>query len=1006
MWYIKAVQKNGGYFNPLLKKRKIKLFLRGIFMRRKSILAVGATLALAATAMGSNFTFPSPWNPAGRPASEVTQMVTITWDDNAYSGLSRTGYEVRDQWEFDESPNGMVEGRTAFQHQHFVDWLQPDPAAPAEGTYGNMNFSQCIGWTELPNDTWNACRPNAEGITEAGPVRMGMNWALNLNSQAKMTFFMLSGLYVDVVAVNHGAWDATNEPHGWQAGRSRAGWWTGEEIGQPWVNPRSGYRTLPTAWGREHGVNVGRTVPVGAAGNNQIPTSGGSRAQFNTITRVSHMALELGHEIADHSIDHMETNTWIMPSGAPFNQRYIAGQWGAGGFSRWDNEGWRPTAGTANNAHDMTDWGQPVNLTNAFGTTGANLNRGWRTFAGRQLSQAGWTGAIRLSNDWIMNTATDQGGLGLSTNNRGILNSTLARGIATATPQRRVYGWRAPRLESNSNMFFALSALGYRYDSSLEDGFEMHVTGENMLWPFTLDNGTRNSWTQADRGSRVFHDTMPAGLWQIPINVVIVPENIRPAVIDNWNMINDALNETGIGQPNRRSADGWDGKITAFDFNVFIHYAMTPEQFTATMNNTLGLRRGATGNRAPFNWGTHTDYYTPVYDRGTLMNGFNRNNYGLVLTRNTWKTRISATEAWVSSAISSGVRFVTAMELIDTMIAMTIEGENRIEDNHSIPTTDFTLQGGIGMAAGTPLANGTLMSGLQAGPNSQGNQPRFVLNLEGDNRFDRLTHISLDYISRTATAVRLILADPREESGEVIREVILAHRYSPIGWSGHPNTNFETAFARPNFGGFRNSGKIPLSSFDFDQYFTGTRNYTAINPANIKRVEILPLAPANVTPVHGQWGAAAGNQTTGGMSGGEFVSDNPITHAERTAPFDLAFAIRNIQFHTGEVFDWGETPDLPPPAGITSRVGRAGTRAALSIAGLTTNSLRLNIAQAGTYNIGIYTVNGRQIQSFRGETLSAGMNTLNLNNLARGVHVVRIQGVNNNQQLVRQVIVR
>ena len=63
---------------------------------KKTILAVSATLVLAATAMGQkSYNFPSPWNPAGKPANQVTQYVLYTWDDNGYSGMAGTEYEWR-----------------------------------------------------------------------------------------------------------------------------------------------------------------------------------------------------------------------------------------------------------------------------------------------------------------------------------------------------------------------------------------------------------------------------------------------------------------------------------------------------------------------------------------------------------------------------------------------------------------------------------------------------------------------------------------------------------------------------------------------------------------------------------------------------------------------------------------------------------------------------------------------------------------------------------------------
>ncbi len=63
-------------------------------------------------------------------------------------------------------------------------------------------------------------------------------------------------------------------------------------------------------------------------------------------------------------------------------------------------------------------------------------------------------------------------------------------------------------LEVNSAMFYALADLEYLYECGLEEGYEKHVDGQNFLWPYTTDNGVRNSWTQLNIGERVFMDTI------------------------------------------------------------------------------------------------------------------------------------------------------------------------------------------------------------------------------------------------------------------------------------------------------------------------------------------------------------------------------------------------------------------------------------------------------------------------------------------------------------------
>ena len=978
-------------------------------MKQGKILAAGAVLALAATTMAQtaadgNYAFPAPWNPAGRQARDVPQFIAITWDDNAYSGLNRTGYEP--------FPGA------AFAQQNFIGGMHPDENAPGgNGTWGQPGI--CTRHTDAQReqgifcDGYVNCKPNRLRIYEnnatGGRRMMGMNWSINADAfrnNVPMTYFMLAGFYVDVWSSGtEGTWDDNTRHQAWQDNESRLGFLTGEEVGQPWVNSGSGYRRLPVAWGREGGVWATRA--------NEAP-------QRNTITRVSLAAVQQGHEIASHSIDHKETNSWLRNDS----------RWA--GFHSWGGEGYRNSPANQqyisgpNREIFTTLWGQPYNMTAEFGQAGRDLDRGWIPMAGRQLSENAWHGAIKLADDWIMNRYSDRdGGLGLRNNAR----------------QNTVRGFRAPRLESNSNMFYALKRAGYVYSSSLEGGFESHIDGRNFLWPYTTDNGVRNTWVQADRGARVFHDTMPTGIWEIPINVVIVPENRRASVVENWNRINDALNAHpggAIGQPNRMNAATWDGKITAFDFNLWILYGMTAENFQATMRHTVEMRMAPGGNRAPLNYGTHTDYYTPVYDFGTLMNPFNRSNFGLIITGgqtapagspwtlpegvdpqlgpagtpswctpalcgpipsftipnnawNSWTIRQDETERWVDWAKSynpipgsRGVQFVSSMQLIDSLRAMNREGERRIvaANDRSLNNSDFRLYWG-GRWGTVDAQNRVLAAGnmeLQAptkGSATEPGQPQpvFVYEVQG-NELALMTHISLSYKSRTATSVRLVY-DNNDGRGEIVREAILAHRYSPIGWEGRTNQNYER-------GEMRNSGRIPLTSFDFEEHFRGTRNYSAINPANIKRIEIAPLAPANVTPLHGQFGSG-------------------ITYATRTDPYNLAFTISNIRIHSAanadSLFKYDDI-DLPSAVANASVMGRT-----LSLAGISNNALKLNIAQTGKYDVKVFTANGRLIQSFNATNLTAGVNTLKLNNLGKGVYMIKIQGIDNKQTLTRSALV-
>jgi hypothetical protein len=61
-------------------------------------------------------------------------------------------------------------------------------------------------------------------------------------------------------------------------------------------------------------------------------------------------------------------------------------------------------------------------------------------------------------------------------------------------------------------------------------------------------------------------------------------------------------------------ADWFDpktGKITGFDYNLWVQFQMTKEELLATLMYTLDLRYD--NNRAPFMFGAHTDYYSSKY---------------------------------------------------------------------------------------------------------------------------------------------------------------------------------------------------------------------------------------------------------------------------------------------------------------------------------------------------------------------------------------------------------
>jgi len=892
---------------------------------KKGILAAGAMFALAATAMGADYAFPSPWNPAGKSLSEINQWATIIWDDNQYSGAGGSYYEPK--------------AGAAYSEVGRVDGIAPKAN---------------------PEDTWtNKQNPLSIFSTGKGKDKYGLAWALeNIGKERSkpipQTFNMITGLFVNTWTDAEVQWSETpSEPANWQRAQSALGYWTGEEMGTnlpdigndpdyyPIVFDKSGYKSVPVAWGREMRAGLS-------------PTNVANCSQQNFITEMVQKIVDAGiHEIGNHTIDHMETNS-ILGDGKTTARQGKRGY--AYITSGSDNDVSKLDRGMSTPygskpGDEMSPWGIIYNQVDEYGTKGHALIRGWAINVGRWMEQDVWKRYIEMSEEWLTKAKSDkEGGLGY--------------------PKAKIQGFRAPRLEVNSAMFYALKEAGYRYDCGMEEGYEDHVDGYNFLWPYTTNNGQRNSWTQANIGERVFIDTMPEGLWEIPVNCFIVPQDVRAEAVANWNAINDG--KVGGAKEEPMVASEWNGKVTGFDFNMWIIYGFTKDMFKKTMNTTLDRRLA--GNKAPLQYGAHTDYYTPIYDFGTLLNAFNRNNYGLSVTRgwNTWKIREEGTEEWVDYALSKGVIFLTGQALLDSLSKMNKDGEDRIQSTKVLNDAEFVgyvdgnEESGLGTFNG---ATGIEKKEFMAKPGTEKN-PTYVYSFAAGT-FPNMTHISLEYRSRTATAVRLVMED------DSFREVILAHRYSPIGLrDGNPSQSFEAS------NDLRNSGKIPLTSFDFPSWFEGRRNYSSIDPAKIVAIEISPLAPYTDAPRHGekeQWGT------------------------ERSSDFALKYTFKNVTVYEGRKFEY-QVDDLPDiEVGIIAPVKTNGRT--LALAGISANALKLNVATAGKYDVKVFGVNGRLLQSFNSQTFGAGMNTLKLNNLAKGVYLIKVQGINTKQQLTKSAVV-
>jgi peptidoglycan/xylan/chitin deacetylase (PgdA/CDA1 family) len=202
---------------------------------------------------------------------------------------------------------------------------------------------------------------------------------------------------------------------------------------------------------------------------------------------------------------------------------------------------------------------------------------------GEKFSSAEWAAEIATCKDWLTKPFVEselaQPSTGLGLDPAGIL------------------GFRAPFLEYGPPLFPAVRGAGLSYDCSVEEGFEERFSGTDLVWPYRIASGY---------GERSSAAAGEAELWELPVYAVIVPPDeacerygVEPGLRARLHAVRDYLRPE-------------DGKITGFDWNLWVDFGMTAKEFVATLEYTLDQRLA--GNRAPLLFGTHSDIYSEQYE--------------------------------------------------------------------------------------------------------------------------------------------------------------------------------------------------------------------------------------------------------------------------------------------------------------------------------------------------------------------------------------------------------
>jgi hypothetical protein len=177
-----------------------------------------------------------------------------------------------------------------------------------------------------------------------------------------------------------------------------------------------------------------------------------------------------------------------------------------------------------------------------------------------------------------------------------------------------VVGFRAPFLSHNDEMFTALEAIGFAYDSSVPNCFGEKEDGTNCSWPYTLGQGSPD----ADAFVRKLktEDLQPQlspptikrhpGLWEVPVTTLIVP----PDSAASQYRFNTGLRERIAARapfPYPSLYEASTGKITGLDYTLLVDAGVTGDEMRAILEYNLDLH--LSGNHSPLIFVAHAHLY-------------------------------------------------------------------------------------------------------------------------------------------------------------------------------------------------------------------------------------------------------------------------------------------------------------------------------------------------------------------------------------------------------------
>ncbi|MDG5813666.1 polysaccharide deacetylase family protein [Chitinispirillales bacterium ANBcel5] len=543
-----------------------------------------------------------------------------------------------------------------------------------------------------------------------------------------------------------------------------------------------------------------------------------------------------------------------------------------------------------------------------------------------------------------------------------------------------IYGFRAPHLRFNDTTFRVLSDLGFLYDCSIREGFQVDQDGTNNFWPYTMEDGSPGWETIIGSSPERSIGSYP-DLWQVPIYAYTVPT--CPEISATYG-IDPYLHER-IGT-----------KINGGDYGMWFRDSLTPNDILGLMKYNLDLR--LQNNRAPLTFLAHTQYYTQAY---ADMLPFSLDSMRGVI------------ENFIEYALAQPeVRIVTSKDLIDwckdpvPLHEEVLPEQYRLYVKYGSGSGMYDSGTVVTITANAPSA-GQKFKGW-TGDSETVSNPLFSTTQVVIGTSDigiRASYTNLTHWDTVSTGNLITRADwqvSSDECGSVVdsEEPIVTDLIAGVNYTlaDHPPEECERW--------------VDLGAY-FEDYFEGLSKIV-ITYKSTSDIHLW-LNQDNLFATRHSYKTQL-NASQDWITDTIFVMDGRFSQPqtiETPSPFDLS-SIQSISFspvidsdtelegsiEIRELIFYGVEWDIPTFATNTNKSRRV-TPLRLNA---TSRALQVSVPQEGTYSISIYSLDGRRLLNYDNMKLKTGLNNLNWNRFTPGSRMfivsVRGEGVNAVRRLV------